>query len=65
MDTYDERPQYMWTDDRVAPSFACPKCGEARMDQLANDDGIVTCQSCGAVYDLEPERPGRPEAANA
>ena len=41
---------------------ACPKCGERRMDWLANDDGVVTCQSCCTVYDLEPERG---EAADA
>jgi len=43
-------------DNEVMEAHACPKCGERDMDKLANDDGIVTCQSCGTVYDLEPER---------
>jgi len=42
--------------DRVAPEYACPACGECSTDYLANDDGVVTCATCGAVYDLEPER---------
>jgi rubredoxin len=41
-------------DGPVEPGMECPVCGEARMGWLANDDGIVTCQSCGSVYDPEP-----------
>lgn len=44
-------------DDELAPEPAgCPVCGERRMDWLVNRDGVVTCQSCGHVYDLEPDR---------
>jgi len=45
-------PEY---EDVVEEQFACPDCGEARMDYLVWDDGdyigLVTCQTCGAVYD--------------
>ena len=39
--------------EKVAATFACPCCGERRMDWLAwNSDGtIVTCATCNADYD--------------
>jgi len=39
--------------ERVAPVFACPCCGEDRMDWLGwNSDGtVVTCAKCSADYD--------------
>jgi ribosomal protein S27AE len=43
-------------DELVPERDACPECGERRMDWLGCDDNIVTCGTCGAVYDLEPER---------
>ncbi len=43
-------------EDHVVDGAACPACGENRMDYLAMDDGVVTCATCGAVYDLEPQR---------
>jgi rubredoxin len=49
-------------NELVVEYCKCPKCGERRMDYLATDDGIVTCQSCGTVYDLEPEREEAPNA---
>lgn len=44
--------------DRVAPGFACPHCGEDHVDSLVwiNDDQ-VRCASCGTIYD-----PNQPEA---
>ena len=46
------------TDDEIVEiADACPACGERRMEHLADRDGVVTCGSCGHVYDLEPERP--------
>ena len=49
--------------DHVAPGFACPKCGEDCNDLLTNGpDETITCQSCGHVYDLEPERREAPHA---
>ena len=55
------------TDDEVVEiAEACPACGERRVEHLVNRDGIATCQSCGHVYDLEPERrKSEEEAANA
>jgi hypothetical protein len=42
----------------VPERWACPGCGERRMDELANnDDDTVTCATCGRRYtlpDLEP-----------
>ena len=38
----------------VAPIFACPACGECRMDELLiEEDDVVTCNSCGRTYTLE------------
>jgi rubredoxin len=48
--------------DIVLECYGCPQCGEDRVDYLTSDDGVVTCESCGAVYDLEP---GREEARDA
>jgi hypothetical protein len=43
--------------EKVAPIFACPCCGERRMDWLAwNTAGtVVTCTSCRADYDPNEE----------
>ena len=30
-------------EDLVCEEFACPKCGERRMDYLANDENHITC----------------------
>ena len=46
----------MDTEEYVMTGFECPACRENHLDYLANDDGVVTCLTCGAVYDLEPER---------
>ncbi|MFA5053738.1 MAG: hypothetical protein WC565_06755 [Parcubacteria group bacterium] len=48
--------------DIVLECYGCPKCGENDTENLINRDGIVTCQSCGTVYDLEPEREEAPNA---
>ncbi len=40
-------------EDLVRKELACPKCGERRMDYLINDEGHVTCDSCGHEYDLD------------
>jgi len=36
----------------VPPNFACPKCGQRKMDELiCDDDGEhVACQTCGTNY---------------
>jgi Zn ribbon nucleic-acid-binding protein len=37
----------------VVPGFACPSCGERRLDCLAwlePDDELVHCATCGAEY---------------
>ena len=37
----------------VAPGFACPSCGERRLDQLAwlePDHELVRCATCGTKY---------------
>jgi hypothetical protein len=37
----------------VAEAWACPGCGERRIDELANnDDDTVTCATCGRHYTL-------------
>lgn len=43
-------------DELVHDGMECPNCGERRFDCLASYDGVVTCETCGVVYDLEPER---------
>jgi protein-arginine kinase activator protein McsA len=50
-------------DDPVAESAGCPNCGERRMEQLVNRDGVVTCATCKTVYDLEPGREEAPDAS--
>jgi Zn ribbon nucleic-acid-binding protein len=38
----------------VIPGFACPSCGERRLDCLAwlePDDELVHCATCGAAYE--------------
>ena len=43
-------------DDVVLEGFACPECGERRMDCLLycnpDDDTTVTCQTCGTAYEV-------------
>ena len=39
-------------DELVQPKWACPQCGERRMDYLILDDDTVRCQSCGTAYEL-------------
>ena len=40
--------------NRVAPSMACPRCGENDADALVwLDDDQVRCATCGSVYDPE------------
>jgi hypothetical protein len=56
----------MVPDPQVRPEWACPGCGERRMDWLVwtADDDHVVCATCGAPYDpadgeLHPcDRPG-------
>jgi transcription elongation factor Elf1 len=40
-------------DTLVAPGFACPRCGERRMDWLPIDEetDLVTCGTCSLTYD--------------
>lgn len=40
-------------EERVAQCFACPVCGECRMDRLGwNKAGtVVSCCTCGVDYD--------------
>lgn len=38
--------------EEVPAEFACPKCGERRMDYLLNNEGDITCESCGYEYSL-------------
>ena len=39
-------------DERVEAGFACPHCGERRMDMLVwVEDDRVECQNCGRGYD--------------
>jgi len=41
------------SDEALVPAkYACPECGEMRMDCLANNNDTVTCLSCGTVYEL-------------
>jgi len=43
----------------VAPGFACPSCGERRLDQLAwlkPHYELVRCASCGAAYEPGVDR---------
>lgn len=38
--------------EQVEPGFACPHCGERRMDMLVwIEDDRVECQTCGHHYD--------------
>ena len=40
-------------DEALVPiTCACPKCGEMRMDCLSLDEDIVTCTTCGTIYDI-------------
>jgi uncharacterized Zn finger protein len=37
---------------RVTVAYACPQCGERRIDYLVwNEEERVECQTCGQVYD--------------
>jgi len=36
----------------VLPTDACPNCGERDVDRLIWDDEVVTCATCGVVYDV-------------
>ena len=42
-------------DDVVGSCMACPKCGENRVDWLVWQDELVTCATCGTVYDPAEE----------
>jgi len=45
--------------DMVLPGFACPSCGERRLDQLAwlkPHYELVRCASCGAAYEPGVDR---------
>jgi formylmethanofuran dehydrogenase subunit E len=55
-----EAPDY---ENEVIEADACPNCGERRMEQLVNRDGVVTCGSCHTTYDLEPGREEAPDAS--
>ncbi len=49
-------------DERVEPGFACPHCGERRMDLLVwIEDDKVECQTCRHRYDPAGEG-GEPDA---
>jgi uncharacterized Zn finger protein len=40
-------------DDRVRREFACPQCGEDRLDELVwigDDCQEVRCNACGTIY---------------
>jgi len=43
--------------EMVDEKFACPNCGEQKMDWLIWDEDAdtVKCQSCGTVYDPATE----------
>ncbi len=43
-------------EERVEPGFACPHCGECRMDMLVwVEDDRIECQTCGRHYDPAAE----------
>jgi rubredoxin len=49
---------YAAPDSTLVPSvWACPSCGENRIDYLGWDENgeYVTCASCGAWYDPNEE----------
>ena len=39
-------------DELVQPKWACPQCGERRMDYLIPDHNAVRCATCGTCYEL-------------
>ena len=48
-----ELPHYGPDDDEVRLEFACPGCGERRVDELKlADDDSAQCLSCGRRYQL-------------
>ena len=38
--------------DVVYSGAECPRCGENRVDYLKNDEGDVTCATCGHKYSI-------------
>jgi len=45
--------EYEPEPETVPDQWACPSCGESRMDWLTNRDGEITCLCCGTVYSIE------------
>jgi hypothetical protein len=43
----------------VRKEWACPNCGEQRMDYLACEEDNVSCHTCGAKYVLPAPTKGR------
>jgi len=43
----------------VLPTDACPSCGERDVDRLIWDDEVVTCATCGVVYDPNERKKGK------
>jgi hypothetical protein len=39
-------------NELVRLDWGCPECGEREIGQLTNDEGTITCVSCGHVYDI-------------
>ena len=41
-------------EDLVSEQWACPNCGERRMDNLdaVTEEDMVTCMSCGQGYEI-------------
>ena len=45
-------------EDRVAAAFACPQCGEDRVDHLAwLDETTVRCTACAVEYQPDADAP--------
>jgi rubredoxin len=48
----DDALTYDGGEALVRQDFACPNCGERRVDYLlCRDDDLVECHSCGTAYD--------------
>jgi transcription elongation factor Elf1 len=51
----EPEPDFVVEPEKVVEEFACPRCGERRLDLLVwqGDEEMVKCESCGTFTSLE------------
>jgi DNA-directed RNA polymerase subunit RPC12/RpoP len=55
-DSNEPRQDAPQDEPRVSAEWACPECGERRMDSLTCEEDSVTCATCGKKYILPPPK---------